>query len=33
VIGDETFIRVSIGQTGTAQTHVERLWNLIAARA
>lgn len=32
-IDDSSFIRVSIGQTTTAERHVERLWNLIAAEA
>lgn len=33
VIEDRTFIRVSIGQTWTAQEHVGRLWNLIDEKA
>ena len=28
-----TFIRVSIGQTHTVKTHVERLWRLVDAAA
>ena len=32
-IDDVSFIRVSIGQTSTAERHVERLWDLIAAGA
>jgi aromatic-L-amino-acid decarboxylase len=33
VIDDRSFIRVSIGQTWTTQHHVDRLWDLIAAKA
>jgi aromatic-L-amino-acid decarboxylase len=32
-IDDVSFIRVSIGQTSTAERHVEQLWDLIAAGA
>lgn len=32
-LGDETFIRVSIGQTNTEQRHVERLWGVIDGAA
>ena len=28
-LGDDSFIRVSIGQTTTEQRHVDRLWELI----
>jgi aromatic-L-amino-acid decarboxylase len=33
VVGDTRFIRVSVGQTWTAQADVDRLWSLIAAAA
>ncbi len=32
-IEDRRFVRVSIGQTYTTAEHVDRLWDLIAARA
>jgi aromatic-L-amino-acid decarboxylase len=32
-IDDVSFIRVSVGQTSTAERHVEQLWNLIATEA
>ncbi len=32
-IDDVSFIRVSIGQTSTAERHVEQLWDLIATEA
>jgi aromatic-L-amino-acid decarboxylase len=28
-LGDTSFLRVSIGQTGTTTQHVDRLWGLI----
>jgi aromatic-L-amino-acid decarboxylase len=32
-LGDEAFIRVSVGQTNTEQRHVERLWGVIDGAA
>ena len=29
MLGDQAIIRVSIGQVGTEQKHVDRLWDLI----
>jgi aromatic-L-amino-acid decarboxylase len=33
VLDGRSFIRVSIGQTNTSATHVDRLWDLIAGQA
>ena len=32
-LGDTSFIRVSVGQTFTAEPHVQQLWDLIADEA
>jgi len=32
-LGDASYLRVSIGQTGTRAEHVDRLWSLIDENA